>query len=200
MIAKQYKLAGQFIRERVGKIWLLLILVFLAVFLTAGVIIGHRDAETIQNMISGFGLMEGDGFHATWYNYLWHNGQSNLLSALLGLIPFIPVTIAIMLYNALTWGAMAGVGAALMGKSVLRCIAFSMLPHCIFELPANCLSEALGLLIFITVTGKIRKKTKEPLKPLLINCLRVYVLIVLPLLLVAGIVEAEITPLISAMI
>lgn len=202
MIREQYKLAWKFLRERVGKLWLILLGIFCVIFLVAGLISSSLEGDTLLTM--GKMLVDDNGVVGeditTWYGYFFHNGEANLISIVMGNIPFVPVSLFIMLGNAIMWGGAAGITAQFAGCSLLKTIIFAMLPHCIFEVPANSLSEAMGLLIFLAVTKKILKKTAEPLKPLLLDCLRAYILFVLPLLLIAGIVEAEITPLLVGLL
>lgn len=202
MIGKQYKLAWGFLRERVGKLWLILLGTFCAVFLVSGLIfasIGEDSLLAMGKMLVDDNSVFGEEI-TTWYDYFLHNGESNLISVVVGIVPFVPVPLFILLGNAVMWGSAAGVTAQFAGCSLLKTIAFAMLPHCVLEVPANSLSEAMGILLFLTVTKKILKKSGEPLKPLLLNCLRVYILFVLPLLLLAGIVEAEITPILVGML
>lgn len=202
MIRKQYKLAWEFLRERVGKLWLILLGTFCVIFLVAALIFASLGEEALLTM--GKMLVDEDSMYGeevtTWYGYFLHNGEANLVSTVVGIVPFVPVPFFIMLINAIMWGGAAGVGAQFAGCSLLKTIVFAMLPHCIFEVPANSLSEAMGILIFLTVTRKIRKKSEEPLKPVLLGCLRVYILFVLPLLLIAGIVEAELTPILVGLL
>lgn len=202
MIRKQYKLAWKFLRERVGKLWLILLGTFCVVFLVAGLIFASIGGDFL--LATGKMLVDEDSVFgeeiATWYDYFLHNGEANLISAAVGIVPFVPVPLFILLANAIMWGSAAGVTAQFAGCSLLKTVVFAMLPHCIFEVPANSLSEAMGILIFLAVTKKIRKKSEEPLKPVLLGCLRVYILFVLPLLLIAGIVEAGITPILVGLL
>ena len=78
------------------------------------------------------------------------------------------------------------------GQWLLR--AAGILPHGIFELPALCLSLAAGLCLCQNINRYIRKNEKGIMKPLLLNILRVTGLVVIPLLVVAAIMESYVTP------
>lgn len=111
---------------------------------------------------------------------------------LYGLIPFVPLSALALGTNALLLGALAalyqhhwiGLGVYFIG----------ILPHGIFELPALILSCALGLLICRTGTEKLRKRSDVSFLRRVLDCNRVFLFFVAPLLLVAALVEAYITP------
>lgn len=111
---------------------------------------------------------------------------------LYGLIPFVPLSALALGTNALLLGAFAalyqhhGIG--------LGVYFIGILPHGIFELPALILSCALGLLICRTGTEKLRKRSDVSFLHRVLDCNRVFLSFVAPLLLVAALVEAYITP------
>ena len=76
-------------------------------------------------------------------------------------------------------------------------LAAGLIPHGIFELPAIFISLAMGFktchLMTLRITGKINNLD---MKAHSINLVRIFVWIVLPLLIIAAIVEAHITPII----
>ena len=70
-----------------------------------------------------------------------------------------------------------------------------ILPHGVFELTALILACTLGLLISRTGTDRLRRKKEAvPLWPRLQACLRVFLFAVVPLLALAALIEAYITP------
>ena len=122
----------------------------------------------------------------------FNNVTASLLSMLYGLIPFVPLSALALGTNALLLGAFAalyqhhGIG--------LGVYFIGILPHGIFELPALILSCALGLLICRTGTEKLRKRSDVSFLRRVLDCNRVFLSFVAPLLLVAALVEAYITP------
>ena len=124
----------------------------------------------------------------------FNNVTASLLSMLYGLIPFLPLSALALGTNALLLGVFAaiyqqqgiGLGAYLVG----------VLPHGVFELSALILSCALGLLLCRTGSDCIRKRDgAAPFFPRVLDCLRVFLFAVVPLLIIAALVEAYITPL-----
>ena len=70
-----------------------------------------------------------------------------------------------------------------------------MLPHGIFELPALILSCAMGLLLCRTGTERLRRgEGAAPFFPRVMDCLRAFALLAVPLLLIAALAEAYVTP------
>ena len=76
-----------------------------------------------------------------------------------------------------------------------------ILPHGVFELTALILACTLGLLICRTGTDRLRRKKEAvPLWPRLQDCLRVFLFAVVPLLALAALVEAYVTPVLLALV
>ena len=92
-------------------------------------------------------------------------------------IGLFPITSAVV--NGYLIGFIANHAVAEKGVLVL----WRLLPHGIFELPAVFISMGLGLKIGI---GLLKE---ENLKKNFVNALRVFVFVVLPLLIIAGIIE-----------
>lgn len=136
----------------------------------------------------------------TWHGFLIHNGTAAFASIALGLIPFIPLTALHMVFNGVLLGAMTSLTAMITSHSLFASFLFGVAPHGILEYAINCLGFALGIYLWKTVTNRIRKKESDDLKTAILNCLRVFVLFVLPGLLIAGIIEANIPPLIISQI
>ena len=137
----------------------------------------------------------GDGA-MTWYELLIHNCRTNLIILIVGIIPFIPVSALCMIYNGILVGSFTAFSALIASQSMLRSALFGIAPHGILEYALNCLVFAMGIYLFSTVTKLILKKDSDNLKTAALNCLRIFILIEIPGLLIAGIIEANITPLI----
>ena len=120
---------------------------------------------------------------------LWNNLRAMVLSTLYGFIPFLYLPALSMGVNAILLGMVA---SSVNGQWLL--LAAGILPHGIFELPALCLSLAAGLCLCQNINRYIRKNEKGIMKPLLLNILRVTGLVVIPLLVVAAIMESYVTP------
>jgi stage II sporulation protein M len=90
------------------------------------------------------------------------------------------------LINAVFNGYVLGFVSALSVKSEGIFVLWRLLPHGIFELPAVFISLGLGLKLG---TFMFQKDKSKSFKDYLINSLRVFLLIIIPLLIIAGIIE-----------
>ena len=138
--------------------------------------------------IAGSGIVQEDGS----FNVLalfTNNLRAMLLGVLYGFIPFLYLPALALGVNAAILGMLASL---IDGQWLL--LAAGILPHGIFELPALFLSLAAGLCLCKNINVYIRKNEKGVMKPLLLNILRVVVLLVLPLLVIAAVMETYVTP------
>ena len=115
----------------------------------------------------------------------------------MGLVPFIFLPGFAILTNCMIIGALLGFGAASGVQSPLQAIVFGLLPHGIFELPGFFLSMAMGLYLCRTLTKKLLGRAREEkILSMLNGIAKTFVLVVIPLLIVAAVVESSITPMI----
>ena len=114
--------------------------------------------------------------------------KNNLSTAFFGLFlgvffGFFPVMLVIL--NGYVLGFVINLSVGTSGIASL----WRLFPHGIFEIPALILSLGLGLKLGMFVFAKAGKR-KKVLAYNLKNSLRVFVFVILPLLLIAGIIEA----------
>jgi stage II sporulation protein M len=110
-----------------------------------------------------------------------NNLQSTLFGILFGIVfGIFPILSAIG--NGYILGFVASISVESGGISTL----WKILPHGVFELPAIFISLGLGIKLGTFI---FRKKKSESLRNLLVNSLRVFLLIIVPLLITAGIIE-----------
>jgi stage II sporulation protein M len=121
-----------------------------------------------------------------------NNLQASVLGVLVGLIPFLFLPLMGIFTNAAVLSlGLSGIDTALPAWKV---ILLGILPHGIFELTAVFLCYSMGISICWNLSKKIvGHRQYEKIKGLLQNCLRVTVLIVIPLLIIAALVETYIT-------
>lgn len=130
-----------------------------------------------------------------------HNLQATLLMVFFGLFSFGVLGVILYLINTSVIGILLGL-FQLMGYHPLPLIAAGILPHGIFEIPALILSCAAVLHIgLVLVTPQAGRTVGEVLIEALAEWMRVAVGLVMPLLLIAALIESNITPqlLINAM-
>ena len=122
-----------------------------------------------------------------------NNFQACLVSVFYGLIPFAYFTAISLGVNAMILGVMASYYVT-NGYSMALYLA-SILPHGIFELPALVLGIACGLLLCRNVTQRFTKKADDQHRSPCISCIfQTFLLLIVPLLAIAALVEAHLTP------
>lgn len=124
----------------------------------------------------------------------FNNLRAMTLSAAYGFIPFVYFPAFSLGVNSILLGMMAAYYTH-NGYSLLL-YAAGILPHGIFELPALVLSLACGLYLCHAITRYVRENEKGVMKPLLLDMARLFLLVLVPLLAAAAVVEAYVTPLV----
>ena len=191
---KQLRALGDFWREEYGR-WVGMTAVAFLVLVVLSYIAGHLFPEIpaailtyFNEVVADSGIVRDDGSFSALALF-GNNLRAMVLSTLYGFIPFLYLPALSMGVNAILLGMVA---SSVNGQWLL--LAAGILPHGIFELPALCLSLAAGLCLCQNINRYIRKNEKGIMKPLLLNILRVTGLVVIPLLVVAAIMESYVTP------
>lgn len=176
-----YELCWEFLKE--SKVFLLiisLIFIFSTIF---GFIFPLFFTDIIQRFLQ-------DIFEATrdlnLFQLIIYIIQNNLISSLSGMVLGIflgvfPLLTTLM--NGYVLGFVGSKSAAVYGASIL----LRIIPHGIFEIPALIISLGLGLRLGMFVFAKNKG---EELSYLLKNSFRIFIFIIIPLLLAAGIIES----------
>jgi stage II sporulation protein M len=125
-----------------------------------------------------------------------NNTRASLLIALTGFIPIFLPALSILFFN----GAIMGVLFAFMSTHGVEVSIFSMLmtgivPHGVFEIPAVVLSGAIAFYLSLGIFRKLNDR-QYSFKTCVLNAGKTFLFVVVPLLIIAAIVEAFITPLI----
>lgn len=191
---KQLRALGGFWREEYGR-WVGMTAIAFLVLVVLSYIAGRLFPEIPATILTYFnevvadsGIVRDDGSFSALALF-GNNLRAMVLSTLYGFIPFLYLPALSMGVNAILLGMVA---SSVNGQWLL--LAAGILPHGIFELPALCLSLAAGLCLCQNINRYIRKNEKGIMTPLLLNILRVTGLVVIPLLVVAAIMESYVTP------
>lgn len=191
---KQLRALGDFWREEYGR-WVGMTAVAFLVLVVLSYIAGRLFPEIpaailtyFNEVVADSGIVRDDGSFSALALF-GNNLRAMVLSTLYGFIPFLYLPALSMGVNAILLGMVA---SSVNGQWLL--LAAGILPHGIFELPALCLSLAAGLCLCQNINRYIRKNEKGIMTPLLLNILRVTGLVVIPLLVVAAIMESYVTP------
>lgn len=125
-----------------------------------------------------------------------NNAVSTLITVLLGVVPFLFLSLVNPVMNGGVIGLMAAVWKQA-GLPMARFFLAGVAPHGVFELTAVIYATGLGLSLTLEIIRKILlpAPAESPSFPrLVLRALRSWALIVLPLLLAAAAVETFITP------
>lgn len=169
-----------------------------------GLVLGLVRPDLCSWMIGQFvqqmedmGIQQADG-HLSALMLLGNNLRASIACILYGFVPF-------LFLPALSLGVNAGLLGLLAAFYLQNDISLwyylaGILPHGIFELPALVIALALGVSLCSHVTDFVRHNQKGVMVPLMLQTLRVLLLRVLPLLIVAAVMEAYVTPLVLALL
>lgn len=131
--------------------------------------------HTIVAQIQGMSQSQLISF--IFFNNLKSTFFSILLGIILGIVPIV---------SAISNGYLLGFASSLSVSQEGIFSLWRLLPHGIFELPAVFISLGLGLRLGIFIFQKDKLKN---FKDYLINSFKVFLLIIIPLLIIAGIIE-----------
>lgn len=137
-------------------------------------------------------MQEMGVFGRTWL-ILWNNFKVVIFSMVLGIFFGIP-SLAIVYLNGLLIGIVGGISEE-QGVSMLQ-FCLGIIPHGIFEIPAFLLAAAIGVRIGFMVLPVLhpRRMTLIELFEPVLNLVSIGLRIIIPLLLVAAVIEVTLTP------
>lgn len=146
----------------------------------------QQDFESLSNVSFLPSLTTGGIFS--------HNLQVLLLAGLLAMISLGVLAILLLMVPIVLVGFLAG-QVAWLGYSPITFLAAFILPHGLFEMPAAIVATAFALRIGASVTAPREGLTVgEGLVAAIADFAKVFFFLVVPLLLVAAFVEANLTP------
>ena len=183
-IYRNFKKALSFVKTCKNYIWFCLIFFFaIAVFgYFFPIFFQKQIIQLIQELIKktvGLGTLDLIRF------IFINNITSSFFALFLGIF-FGIFSLGVLIANAYVLGYVASKSVMVGGIGIL----WKLLPHGIFEIPAIMISIAVGLKLgmFFFVS---KNKTWKEFRGLLADAFRVFVLIVIPLLVIAAIIEGS---------
>ncbi len=183
-LKEEYKKSWNYILESKNFIYFIIGIFF--VFVLIGFLIPAPDAlaeqilKLIQELIGEIkGMSQGELINFIFFNNLQSSFFGMVLGVVFGIFPVIAI-----IANGYLLGFVASMSVESEGILVL----WRLLPHGIFELPAVFISLGLGLKLGTFI---FQKKKIKLLKEYFWNSLRVFLFIVTPLLIIAGIIEGS---------
>ena len=146
--------------------------------------------DTIQTMFAAADVYTEEG-DISALGLFSNNVTACIMTALYGLVPFLTLPAFSLGINAMLLGVVAAYYVS-EGYSLSLYLA-GILPHGIFELPALVLSIACGLLLCRRTSLRLRSK-EDPASSGIGLVAQVFLLVILPLLALAALAEAYLTP------
>ena len=122
-----------------------------------------------------------------------HNARSLILMSLLGVVTFGTGALLLLMAPVGIVGFLTG-ALALVGTNPLVFLTAFILPHGIFEMPAAVLATALALRAGARVITGARRGENSGFVGALADWVKVFIIVVLPLLMIGAFIEANITP------
>ncbi|MBU0957923.1 MAG: stage II sporulation protein M [Nanoarchaeota archaeon] len=179
-IKEEYRQTWKFMKE--SKIYFLVIVLLFFGTAIIGFLFPVFFVDTIMDLLRDiFSQIEGmSGVGLTLFIIL-NNIMTSLMGMVLGiLLGIIPIALTIL--NGYVLGFVSNMAVNESGFGAL----LNLVPHGIFELPALFIALGVGLKIGLSL---FYKNPGDTLKYNIINSFKVFVLIVIPLLVVAGVIE-----------
>ena len=181
---KEYKKSWDFIKETKNFIYSIIVIFFIfsifSFFVSPPEFITEQILIFIQELLDK--TKDMSHFELTRFIFL-NNLQSSFFGMLFGI--FLGI---FPLVGAISNGYLLGFVSSLAIESEGIFILWKLFPHGIFELPAIFISLGMGLKIG---TFLFQEKKLESLKNYVWNSLRVFLFIVMPLLIIASIIEGS---------
>ena len=185
-------------KQEVRRSALAFVLLFLIAFGSSLAFPSLREAamRRVSEMMNALGAGDETGTLSALLLFS-NNLQACALMMLYGLVPFAQLSALPLGMNSMLLGVLLGQYVA-SGMSVPLYFA-SLLPHAVLELPALILSIGMGLFVCGQLTRRCRHdESALSLRECVLNMSRL-LLLTLPLLLAAALVEAHITPMAAAL-
>jgi len=182
-LKKEYKESWEYVKDSKNYIYfaigIFLIFTLIGFFIPAPEYISEKIMLYLKQLVELTQKMNAaELFRFIFSNNIKSTFMGIFMGIFLGIIPFIGLVM-----NGYLLGFVAAMSVSSEGFGIL----FNLIPHGIFELPAIFISLGLGLKLgtFLFKEDKIKS-----FKDYVLNSLKVFLLIVLPLLIIAACIES----------
>ena len=151
-------------------------------------------AQRLEQMLIGFvdnfrGLSTPQLAAAIFLNNTAKSAAAIILGTLVGILP-----VVFLLINGVALGAIVYIS---LGTRGIWQSTMTILPHGILELPAVLLATSIGLLLGGRAIKRLAGKSAVSLREELVQAGKFFCAVIVPVLLVAALVEAYLTPIIA---
>lgn len=183
-------------------------IIFLVLSLSFGVIV-ETDAfglksgiveiveQTMDSLLDESRGILGEEGKLSAIGLIKNNSQVAIMSFFLGIIPFLFLPSLVIVVNSLVLGGAMPILSEMTGRSISRIFFRGIVPHGIFELTSIVIAVAVGFNLCLTITKTIfKRKRRMTVKDAFLYGLLSVVVICVPMMIIAGFIEAYITPII----
>ncbi|MBM4263567.1 MAG: stage II sporulation protein M [Deltaproteobacteria bacterium] len=151
-------------------------------------------AGQLEKSLMGFagmfrGLSKLQLAGAIFLNNSVKSAMAIFLGTLLGILP-----VVFLLVNGAALGAIVSVS---LGSRGIWQSTMAILPHGVIELPAVFLATSIGLLLGSHLFKRLLRRQPKPLRQELAHASRFLFWVIVPLLLIAALIEAYLTPVLA---
>lgn len=210
-----YRQEWNWFRTRMLKLFLIIFLVFLIAWAAYYFYYVNQPEKTLSKYHEiqiDIPLRTATGWKLALSLFV-HNAKVAFFDIALGLIPFLFLPLLKMMYMCSFLGIMSSC-VHINGYNVLNQVALRILPHGIIELPTAAYSYSLGIMMCFKISKKLLApfnplpwkakgsplfgedhKESEPLSSFIFHCFKNWLLVIVPLIFVAALIEAFITAL-----
>lgn len=208
MLLKFYKEQWQFLKDHLLKYFLFSLFIFIAIntlvyFLV--IVSPESIADIKRGVIDSFGgeekIKEAIGTKTNSLFYIFKNNMTlSFILLFVGLIPFYIGSLLVFFPNTIMLGVVFGISKIETG-SAFTDVWTMLAPHGITELLSIFLTVSLSLFLSHLITKKItsRKRDTILLKKPLLDSIKVFLFLAVPLMLLSITIEAFLTPVLIEM-
>lgn len=198
----EYKGAFKFLK-RLRLLILILVILFFVVAVASHYILSdiykndpakmQEQIQQLMEMMESKDLLDESG-QISAFGLFCNNFIASGISVAMGVVPFLFIPLIMLLINAVLIGVVSAImSVASIGGFYEMFV--SVAPHGIFEIPALLICVAMGLALCKDISARIiYRKRGMPFLQMITELLRVTVLVVVPMLMIAAVIEAYITP------
>ncbi|MGI6110125.1 MAG: stage II sporulation protein M [Eubacteriaceae bacterium] len=194
MLKKYYNECGDYLNGPVFKAIAIVSGAFLtlAVIFTAYYWVHPDEADAIVQIFSQSAQSIYENGEINAWRLILNNIEAAGTSVLYGFIPFLFLPVISIVVNAVVIGAV--IAAASRASGLAGVVIMGILPHGIFELSALFICMGMGVYLCLVLSKKCLRRQTASFKSVILGSCKVFVLIVIPLLITAGLIETYVTP------
>ena len=211
IIINNYKKICNMLKENLLKIVIGCTFIFI-ISIIIGMLYGtynfNKTVENVVEFVQENEDYEPDNELKNALGFIKNNTAICFEGIVIGTIPFAFVSIPLLIKNGYFIGMALVFCKEISGTSIMKLLVFEILPHGVFEISALLLSMSIGIHLCLSLTKKLLniiykdenknikngKKDDVKIKDLFKEYLRLVIFLILPLIVLAGFIEAYITP------